>query len=175
MITHQKLRMILELGIVVVSLSACTQQATTTKDNERGANQAVVTDSNEESRNEGNKATEESTFTFDVANYTYQGGDIPLLQKERIDDNLVKMTQQVIAAVNESKTEVELASFTDQDIWMQMSIQMAKQFDPLVEIADFQADEKNLGTYHIEYGCSIEEHKNMVEEFRHKIESILKK
>lgn len=115
-----------------------------------------------------------ATFTFDAEHYMYKGGRLTDQQVESLEDSMIDIVQKIILSVNESKAEIDLSTYASNEQWIKMSMQMAATVDPLVEVASFELDNDIKGLYHIEYGCSKEEHQVMVEEFNQKVESIVK-
>ena len=62
----------------------------------------------------------------------YQGGKLTDQQIENLEDSMVDIVQQMICAVNESKTEIDLSAYANNEQWIKMSMQVAAAVDPMV-------------------------------------------
>ena len=113
-------------------------------------------------------------FSFNAENYVYQGGKLTDQQIENLEDSMVDIVQQMICAVNESKTEIDLSAYANNEQWIKMSMQVAAAVDPMVEESNFVMDSEKEGLFYIDYGCSEEEHRKKVKEFQKNIENIVK-
>ena len=71
-------------------------------------------------------------FSFNADNYVYQGGKLTDQQIENLEDSMVDIVQQMICAVNESKTEIDLSAYANNEQWIKMSMQVAAAVDPMV-------------------------------------------
>ena len=59
-------------------------------------------------------------FSFYAENYVYEGGKLTDQQIENLEDSMVDIVQQVICAVNESKTEIDLSAYANNEQWIKI-------------------------------------------------------
>lgn len=118
--------------------------------------------------------SEESIWLFNPEHFSYHGAELTDIQKQNLDNKIVKMVEAVIDAVNNSEKQVDLSAYEQSTQMCKGVLQIAGYIDPLVEIAIFEEDGSTQGVFHIDYGCSIEEHQSMVAEFDQRMESIVK-
>lgn len=96
------------------------------------------------------------------------------IQRQNLGNNIDKMVETIIDAVNNSERQVDLSAYALNSQMFQGAFQISAYIDPLVEIAAFEEDNDMPGVFYIDYGCSIEEHRSMVKEFDQRMESIVK-
>lgn len=109
----------------------------------------------------------------DADQYAYHGAKLTKMQRQNMGDDMDKMVEAVIDAVNTSKKQVDLSAYTKNSQVAQGALQIAAYLDPLAEIAVFEEDSSTPGIFRIDYGCSIEEHQSLVKEFHEKMEGIV--
>lgn len=148
-------RMILSMLVMAVSVTGCQKSA-------------APADIPQDVENQ------ESVFSFVPEQFTYHGAKLTEMQKQNMENEMDKMVEAVIDAVNTSKEQVDLSGYAQNSQIAKSALQIAAYVDPIAEIAVFEEDSNTPGVFRINYGCSIEEHQRLVKEFNEKIESIVK-
>lgn len=116
----------------------------------------------------------ETAFSFDPEQFSYQGAELTEIQKRNMGKNMAGMVEAIIDAVNKSEKQVDLSAYTQKNQTARDAFQIAAYIDPLAEIAAFEEDNNTQGVFHINYGCSIEEHRSVVTDFNNQIDGIVK-
>lgn len=105
--------------------------------------------------------------------YSYHGAMLTEMQRQNMGNDLDRMVEAVIRAVNGSQEQVDLSAYAPNSQIAWSALQIAAYIDPIAEIAAFEEDNSAPGVFKIDYGCSIEEHQILVAEFNEKVEGIV--
>lgn len=116
----------------------------------------------------------DGSIQFTKDKYVYSG--VIFTERQRMASDFyfyIPMIEKIMSAVINSEGSVDLSEDSNLAAVRNGAIQWARMLDPLTEVVEFIEDNEKDGLYHINYGCTIEEHKDIVTAFKEKVESIV--
>lgn len=99
------------------------------------------------------------------------------IQKEAMGEDNVAMIERIVEAVCQSEEYIDFSDFVGREEQEYFAIEYAKKLHPLVNLANitYKIAEDGTGRFNIDYGCTVEEHKQLVKEFNERVQFIIEK